>query len=95
MKTELYVVVMAGVVLSLFLIVGEIAATRKRAKRMLARFKHLYATGAFVRLALEACAVAVLIVVQPLIIAILVAMVMDGLNPDFSGQVIRQVRELL
>ncbi len=95
MKTELYIVVMAGVVLSLFLIVGEIAALRKRARRRLAHLRYLYTTGHFLRLVLELCAIAALFLVQPAIIAVLVAMVMDGLNPEFSGHVISQLRDML
>ncbi len=95
MKTELSMVVMAGVVLSVFLVVAEIAALRKRAKRVQARLKSLYATGAFPRLALELCAIAALLLAQPLLIGLLVALAMDGINPAFSGAVIAQLRALL
>jgi hypothetical protein len=95
MNTELYIVVMAGVVLSLFLIVGEIAALRKRARRLLAHLRDLYTAGHFLRLVLELCAIAAFFLVQPALIAFLVAMVMDGLNPEFSDHVISQLRELL
>ncbi|HKB60272.1 MAG TPA: hypothetical protein VKC56_09545 [Gallionellaceae bacterium] len=95
MKTELYVVVMAGVVLSLFLVVGELAALRKRARRRLAHLRDLYTAGRFPRLVLELCAIAAFFLVQPAIIAFLVARVMDGLNPEFSGHVISQLRGML
>ena len=45
MKTELLMMVMAGSVLSLFLIVGEIAALRKRVKGFLKRQAALQRSG--------------------------------------------------
>lgn len=95
MRPELTIVVMAGVVLSLFLIVGEIAAMRKRAQRVLAHFKILSAGGSFLRLAIEVCAIAALFLVQPFIIGILTALALDALHTDFSGHLMRQIRDLL
>lgn len=95
MKTELLMVIMAGVVLSLFLIVSEIAAMRKRAKRMRAHLAELYRSGRFLRLLLELSAIAVFFLVQPVIIGTLAALALDGLNPGFSGMVIEQVRHVL
>lgn len=94
MKTELLLVIMAGVVLSLFLIVSEIAAMRKRAKQVRAHLASLYRAGSFLRLALELSGIALFFLVQPVIIATLVAMALDGLNPGFSGMVIDQVRHV-
>lgn len=95
METELYIVVMAGVVLSLFIIVGEIAALRKRVRRILSHLRYLYRSGRFVLLAMESLSIALFFLVQPVIIALLVAMVMDGLNPDFSNAVLRQLQDAL
>ena len=95
MSTELSIVVMGGVVLSLFLIVGEIAALRKRARRVRARIGALYAARSFLRLTLALGAIAAFILAQPLIIALLIAMVMDGINPDFSHELVRQLRSAL
>jgi recombinational DNA repair protein (RecF pathway) len=92
MKTELLLVIMAGVVLSLFLIVGEIAAMRKRAKRIRDRLLGLWQAGKFIRFLLETSAIAVFFLVQPVIIATLVALALDDLNPGFSGMVLQQVR---
>ncbi len=95
MKTELSLVVMAGVVLSLFLIVGELAAVRKRVKRAHAHLRALYHAGKFLRLIATLAAIAALFLIQPVIIAFLVALVMDGLNPDFSANVMRQIFDVL
>ncbi len=95
MKTELLLVIMAGVVLSLFLIVGEVAALRKRARAVRSRFQFLFESRRLLRLALEAAAIAVFFLVQPVIVAFLVAMVLDGLNPGFSSLVVQQLRQAL
>ncbi|HEY5993122.1 MAG TPA: hypothetical protein VIU46_00820 [Gallionellaceae bacterium] len=95
MRTELLLVIMAGVVLSLFLIVGEVAAMRKRVRRVRSHLLGLYQAGSFPRLFLELSAIAIFFLVQPVIIATLVALALDGLNPGFSGMVIEQVRHVL
>ncbi len=94
MKTELLLVIMAGVVLSLFLIVSEIAAMRKRAKRMRAHLAELYRSESYLRLFLELSVIAIFFLVQPVIIATLVSLALDDLNPGFSGMVIEQVRHV-
>ena len=93
MKTELLLVIMAGVVLSLFLIVGEIAAMRKRAKSIRTRLRSFRQSGRILRLLLEITAIAVFFLVQPVIIGVLVALALDDLNPGFSGLVFQQVRQ--
>jgi len=93
MKTELLLVFMAGVVLSLFLIVGEIAAMRKRASRFRARLLRLYQTRRILRFLIEMSAIAVFFLVQPVIVAFLVSMALDNLNPDFSDLVVQQLRQ--
>jgi len=94
MKTELLLVIMAGVVLSLFLIVSEIAAMRKRVKRIRARLLDFWQTGRYFRLLLETSAIAVFFLMQPVIIGTLVALALDDLNPGFSGMVLDQVRQV-
>lgn len=95
MKTELLLVIMAGVVLSLFLIVGEIAAMRKSAKRIRTRLLNLYRSRRFLRFLFEISAIAVFVMVQPVMVAFLVAMAMDNLNPEFSALVAQQLRQVL
>ena len=94
MKTELLLVVMAGVVLAFFVIVTEIAAMRKRAARIRKRLIHLYQSGSSLRLIIEISAIAVFFVVQPVIIAFLVTMALDKLNPEFSGHVLQELRQV-
>jgi hypothetical protein len=95
MKIELYLVIMAGVVLSLFLIVGELAALRKRVRPACARLQALFRARRFVLLALQSSAIAAFFLIQPVIIAVAVALIMDGLNPGFSSEVINQIRAVL
>jgi hypothetical protein len=94
MKTQLLLVFMAGVVLSLFLIVIEIAATRKLASRIRARLKRLYQSGRILRLLIEISAIAAFFIVQPVIVAFLVTMALDNLNPNFSEHVIQQLQQV-
>lgn len=93
MKTELLLVVMAGVVLSLFLIVGEIAAMRKRAKNVRSHLQGLWQSGRMLRWLLEVLAIAAFFLVQPILVGTLVALALDSLNPGFSGIVLQQVRQ--
>lgn len=93
MRTELLLVIMAGVVLSLFLIVSEIAAMRKRVSRIQTRLLHLYQSRRILRFLIEISAIAVFFLVQPVIVAFLVSMALDNLNPDFSGLVAQQLRQ--
>jgi len=94
MKTELLLVFMAGVVLSLFLIVIEIAAMRNRASRIRTRLMRLYQSRRILRLLIEISAIAAFFIVQPVIVAFLVTMALDNLNPDFSKHVIQELRQV-
>lgn len=92
-KTELSLAVMAGVVLSLFLIVGEIAALRNYVARVLLHMRNLFRKGKFLGLLAEMFAIAAFFLVQPFIVALLVIMALDSLVPEFSGNVIQQLRQ--
>lgn len=95
MKTELLLAVMAGMVLSLFLIVGEIAALRTHVARVRRYMWELLRQGRFVRLLAVLLGIAVFFLVQPFIVAFLVISALDSLVPHFSGSVIQQFREVL
>ncbi len=91
-QPELYVAVMAGVVLSLFLGVSEIVALRKPASRLYGRWKGLSQSGKALRVAVELCAIGVVFALQTVIIAVLVALALGALNPRFPHNVSRQIR---
>jgi|GEM_PF-3306460 len=95
MKTELLLAVMAGVVLSLFIIVGEIAALRTRVAKIRRHMWDLYKAGKFFQLLVMAFGVAAFFLVQPFVVALLVILALDSLVPHFSGSVIQQFREAL
>lgn len=95
MKTELFIAFMAGVILSLFLMVGEIAALRKHASRIRTRLLRFYQSGRTLRFLIEISAIAAFFLVQPVIVALLVIMALDNLNPNFSEYVIQQLRRVL
>lgn len=95
MKTELLLAVMAGTVLSLFLIVGEIAALRTRVSKVRRHIWELLRQGRFIRLLAVLLGIAVFFLVQPFIIALLVVSALDSLVPHFSGSVFQQLRDVL
>jgi len=94
MKTELMLVFMAGVVLSAFLIIIEIAAMRKLASRLKTRLIRLYQSRRILRLLAEISAIAAFFIVQPFIVAFLVTMALDQLNFNFSKHVIQEIGQL-
>ena len=92
MKIELYIAIMAGVVLSLFLMVSEIVLLRKRFAMIRKRLIHHYLAGRKVRFFLGIFAIAVFFLVQPLIVALLVMAALDDVDPHFSVSVFRQLK---
>lgn len=95
MKTELLLAVMAGMVLSLFLIVGEIAALRTRVAAVRGHMWELLRRGRFLRLLAVFSGIAAFFLMQPFIVAFLVVSALDGLVPGFSGSVFEQFHEVL
>lgn len=95
MSTELYIAVMAGVVLSLFLMVGEIVFMRKRVARIRTRLVHFYQSGRVPSFLAGIFAIVGFFLLQPVIIGYLVVMALDGVDPNFSISVIRQMRQVL
>lgn len=93
MNIELYIAIMAGVVLSFFLMVSEILLMRKRVVAILTRLKNYYRSGRYIRFFLSLCAIFVFILVQSVIVGFLVVMALDKVDPLFSGAVIREIRE--
>lgn len=81
---EMYVAVMAGVVLSLFLGVSEVAALRKPLSRLYDRWTGLSRSGRRFRIAAELCGIAALFLLQALLIAVLVAAALGDLDCKFT-----------
>jgi hypothetical protein len=95
MRIELYVAIMAGCVLSVFVMVSEIVLLRRRLAMLRKRLIHYYLTGRVFSFYLGIFALAAFFLVQPLIVAYLVMMSLDSLNPHFSVSVFKQLREAL
>ncbi len=95
MNIQLYVAIMAGVVLSLFLMVSEIVFLRKRVSRIRSRLTYFYRSGRFLRFFVGIFAISAFFLVQPLIVGFLVVMALDNVHPDFSDSVIRGIRQIL
>ncbi len=94
-QIELNIAVMAGLVLSLFLIVGEIAALRKQAVRVRRRWQRHYREARFARLFAECCGVAAFFLVQPVLVALLVVKALDDFNSNFSSHAVQQLKQRL
>lgn len=95
MNIELYIAIMAGFVLSFFLMVSEIVFMRKRLIGVLAYLRHLHQTGKFMRLVLSIFGIASFFLIQPLIVGSLVVMALDNSSHGFSDSVIREIRHSL
>lgn len=92
MNIELYIAIMAGCVLSFFLMVSEIVFLRKRLVGIRSRLRSLCQSGRFIRLALSIFSILAFILVQPLIVGLLVAKALDKANPGFLDSVLRGIR---
>ncbi len=95
MNIELYVAIMAGVVLSLFLMVSEIVFMRKRVSKIRTRLVNFYQSGRFLRFLIELFAISAFFLLQPVLIAYLVVMALDNVHPGFSDSVIREIWQAL
>lgn len=95
MKPELVVAVLVGLLLSAFLIVGEIAVLRTRVAAVRRHIWELLRLGRFLRLLAVLSGIAAFFLVQPFIASLLVALALDGVVPGFSGDVIKQLHEAL
>lgn len=93
MNIELYVAIMAGTVLSFFLMVSEIVMIRKHLLNIRLRLALFYRSRRFLRFYLEACCIAAFFLIQPFIVGFLVVMALDNLNPHFSASVLRELRQ--
>jgi uncharacterized membrane protein len=93
MNIELYVAIMAGTVLSFFLMVSEIVLIRKRLLNIRSRLAHFYRSRRFLRFYLEIFSIAAFFLVQPFIVGFLVVMALDNLNPHFSASVLHGLRQ--
>ncbi len=94
-RIELDIAVMAGTVLSLFLIVGEIVALRKQAVRLRDRWRRHYREARFLRLFVESCGAAAFFLVQPVLVAVMVAKAIDNFDPNFSARAMQQLKQEL
>lgn len=93
MNIELYVAIMAGTVLSFFLMVSEIVLLRKPLLNIRSNLAYLYRSRRFIRFYMEAFLIAVFFLIQPFIVGFLVVMALDNLNPHFSASVLRGLRQ--
>lgn len=92
---EMYISVMAGFVLAFFLMVGEIAALRRQATKVLTHLRLMYQTGKRVRFLAEIFGIAVFFLIQPLIVAALAVLALNNFNPHFSANLMQELKQVL
>jgi hypothetical protein len=92
---ELDFTVMAGSVLSLFLLAGEFALLRRPAFRLFAAMRAARLAGHQGRFLLMAAGLAVFIFVQPLLVAAAVLWLLTDLHPQFAAHAWRDLRQVL
>jgi hypothetical protein len=95
MKIELYIAIMAGFVLSAFVMVSEVVFLRKRFVKIRKRLIHYYLARRYFSFFGGICAMILFFLVQPLIVSYLIMLVLDTVNPHFSTSVFSQVRQVL
>ncbi len=87
---QLYVALMGGVVISLFLIVGELVFLRTKVKAVRLRWHEFYRHGRKIRLALEIMGVSGIFLIQPVITSYVIVHTLDQFTPGFSRDVVDQ-----
>ena len=90
---EMYISIMAGLVLAFFLMVGEIAALRKQAPKILAYLRLMHQTGKRVRLIVAICGIAIFFLIQPIIVAVLAVLALNSFNPNFSVNLMQELKQ--
>lgn len=89
---EIYISVMAGFVLGFFLIIGEIAALRKRALVIQAQLRLMHQSGKKIKRLFAICGIALFFLIQPLIVAMLVVFALNSLNLHFSANLLEELK---
>ena len=92
---EMYISIMAGLVLALFLMVSEIVALRKQLSKIMVHLQLLFQTGKKVRFLVVICGIAVFLLIQPVIVALLVVLALNNFNPHFSAYLMQELEQLL
>lgn len=89
---EIYISVMAGFVLGFFLLVGEVAALRKRVPVIGAYLRRLHQSGKRIRLFMAICGILTFFLIQPVVIAALVVSALSNLNAHFSANFMHELK---
>ena len=91
---EMYISVMAGLVIALFLMVGELVALRKQARKIIAHLQYLIRTRRRFTLLAVICGIAVFFFIQPFIVAGFVVYALNSFNPHFSINLVQELKQL-
>ncbi|MBW8072384.1 MAG: hypothetical protein GJU77_01695 [Ferrovum sp.] len=91
---ELYIAMLSGSVISLFLIVGQVAALRSRVAAIRGRWAKFRQNRNRFRLVLEILGVSSFFLVQPFLIGYLIVLSLDGFTPVFSTHLIEEFRQI-
>lgn len=88
---EMYISVMAGLVLGFFLMIGEIAALRKRVPVIQAYLRLMQQSGKKIRHLFAICGIVAFFLIQPVILAVLVVLALNNLNSHFAANLMHEM----
>ena len=91
----MYLGIMGGCVHAAYLMVLEVVVLSPWASGMLARLRCMYQSGQRKRFFAEICGIAGFFLVQPLVTTALVVATLSDLDPNFSVDFMRQLRQSL
>lgn len=83
---------MAGLVLGCFLIVGEIAALRKRMPVIGAHLRLMRQSGKKLRRLIAICGIVAFFLIQPVMVAALVVRALSNLNSHFAANLMQELK---
>ncbi|WP_297484219.1 hypothetical protein [Ferrovum sp.] len=91
---ELYISLLGGTVISLFLIVGQVVALRSRVAAVRKRWANFHRHKNWFPLILEILGVSGFFLVQPFLIGYLIVLSLDGFTPVFSTHLIQEFHRI-
>ncbi len=90
---ELKIAMMGGLLLSAFLIVGQVAALRKRVPWVRERWRQFYREGRFGRILAEFLGIVGFFLIQPILIAALLVFALSSVSSQFSQNTLHQLQQ--
>ncbi|MGA8862511.1 MAG: hypothetical protein WBM09_03830 [Gallionella sp.] len=90
---ELKMAIITGFIGGLIMVLAEAVALHRKLGRYRVHLHGLYHSKRFFRLSAEACAIAVVVLIQPVIVAKLAMSALDNFDPKFSAHVMAELHQ--